>query len=147
MSDFSINVAGIRSRDPVPFCPGSGMGKNTGAGSGMNNPDHISESLEPNFWGFNPKIGFSLNYLMQIRDPGWKNQIREGISSDPGSKLNIPDRKQWFFPFRAGFKCWYDTGTCPVDIGGRRICLKYVNIETGVIGEKAKTLSSLPVGI
>jgi hypothetical protein len=75
---------------------------------------------------------------MQIRDPGWKNQIREGKNSDPGSRLNIPDRKHWFFPFRAGFMVWYENGTCPVDIGCRRIWLKYVNIETGVIGEKAK---------
>ncbi len=26
--------------------PGSGVGKKSGSGSGMNNPDHISESLE-----------------------------------------------------------------------------------------------------
>ncbi len=31
--------------------PGSGMGKKSGSGSGMNNPDHISESLESIFWG------------------------------------------------------------------------------------------------
>ncbi len=36
----------LRIRDPVPF---SGMGKKSGSGSGMNNPDHISESLENNF--------------------------------------------------------------------------------------------------
>jgi hypothetical protein len=29
-----------------PLDPGSGMGKNSGSGSGMNNPDHIFESLE-----------------------------------------------------------------------------------------------------
>jgi hypothetical protein len=41
-------------RDPVPFLtPGSGvMGQKTGSGSGMNNPDHISESLETNFLGY-----------------------------------------------------------------------------------------------
>jgi hypothetical protein len=27
------------------------MGKKSGSGSGMNNPDHISESLETIFWG------------------------------------------------------------------------------------------------
>ncbi len=38
--------------DPDPGSPGailtpdSGMGKKSGSGSGMNNPDHISESLE-----------------------------------------------------------------------------------------------------
>jgi hypothetical protein len=35
--------------------PGSGMGKKSGSGPGsgseMNNPDHISESLESIFWG------------------------------------------------------------------------------------------------
>ena len=30
--------------------PGSGMGKKSGAGFGMNNPGHISESLEAIFW-------------------------------------------------------------------------------------------------
>jgi hypothetical protein len=42
----------IRIRDPVPFRPldpESGMGKKSGSGSGMNNPDHISESLETIF--------------------------------------------------------------------------------------------------
>jgi hypothetical protein len=37
--------------DPDPgsgafLTPGSGMGKKSGSGSGINNPDHISESLE-----------------------------------------------------------------------------------------------------
>ncbi len=43
-----------RIRDPVPFWPldpGSGMGKKTGSGSGMNNPNHISQSIETNFLG------------------------------------------------------------------------------------------------
>jgi hypothetical protein len=31
------------------WTPGSGMRKKTGPGSGMNNPNHISESLETNF--------------------------------------------------------------------------------------------------
>ena len=47
---FSYHVSAvIRIRDPVPFWPldpESGMGKKSGSGSGMNNPDHISESLE-----------------------------------------------------------------------------------------------------
>ncbi len=30
--------------------PGSGMGNKSGSGSGMNNPDHIFESLETIFW-------------------------------------------------------------------------------------------------
>jgi hypothetical protein len=50
------------------------MGKKLGSGSGMNNPDHISESLKTIFW---VKI---LNSLMWIRDPGWK-------ISDRGSEM------------------------------------------------------------
>jgi hypothetical protein len=41
----------IRIRDPLPFWPldpGSGMCKESG--SGMNNPDLISRSLETIFW-------------------------------------------------------------------------------------------------
>jgi hypothetical protein len=45
----------MRIRDLVPFLPldpGSAMGKNQDPdpGSGMNIPDHISESLELIFW-------------------------------------------------------------------------------------------------
>jgi hypothetical protein len=60
----------------LTLTPGSGMmGKKTGSGSGMNNPDHISKGLETNFlW-----VKIHINYLMRIRDPGWKN-------SDPGWK-------------------------------------------------------------
>ncbi len=44
-------VLRIRIRDPVLFWPpGSGIGKKSGSGSGMNNPDHNSESLETIFW-------------------------------------------------------------------------------------------------
>jgi hypothetical protein len=44
-------VLRIRIRDPVPvLTPGSGMGKKSGSGSGMNIPDHISESLETIVW-------------------------------------------------------------------------------------------------
>ncbi len=32
------------------FDAGSGMGKKSGSGSGINNPDQISESLETMFW-------------------------------------------------------------------------------------------------
>jgi hypothetical protein len=64
----AVLLSGIRCLDR-----GSGMGKKSG--SGMNNPDHISESLETFFWGV--KI-----LLMRIRDPGWKKF---------GSWINIPD--------------------------------------------------------
>ncbi len=39
----------LRIRNPVPFLsldPGSGMGEKSVSGSGMNNPDHISESFK-----------------------------------------------------------------------------------------------------
>jgi hypothetical protein len=65
-------------RDPVPFWPlhpGSGMGKKSGSGSGMNNPDHNSKSLEKNFG-----LKYS-NSLMRIRD---------GKNSDPGWKKSDP---------------------------------------------------------
>jgi hypothetical protein len=40
------------------------MGKKSGSGSGMNNPDHISESLE---------TIFGLKYLNSLMgSPGWK---------------------------------------------------------------------------
>jgi hypothetical protein len=51
-------------------------GKKSGSGSGMNNPDHISECLETGYFGlkyFNP--------LRQIRDPEWQelgSGIRDG---------------------------------------------------------------------
>jgi hypothetical protein len=60
------------------------MGKKSGSGSGMNEPDHISESLETIF---GVKI---LEFLMRIRNPGWK-KFRAGI--------NIPDLQHCFLPW------------------------------------------------
>ncbi len=51
----------------------------------MNNPDHISESLETIFWGLK-----YLNSLMWICDPGFKKfgpGIRDGKNSDPVSGM------------------------------------------------------------
>jgi hypothetical protein len=59
--------------DPDPgsnafLTPGSGMGKKSGSGSGMNNPDHISESLK-HFFGvkilkfFDADAGSGINIL------------------------------------------------------------------------------------
>ncbi len=63
------SVLRIRIRDPMPFRPliqDPGWVKKSGSGSGMNNPDHISDSLETIF-------GLKcLNSLMRIRDPRWK---------------------------------------------------------------------------
>jgi hypothetical protein len=66
--------------------PGSEMGKKSGSGSGMNNPNHISESIETIF---GLKILY-LNSWMRIRDPGWKKF---------GSGLNISDPQH----------CWSST--------------------------------------
>jgi hypothetical protein len=52
------------------------MDEKSGAGSGMNNPDHISESLE---------TIFGLKYLNSFM------LIRDGKNSEPGSEINIPD--------------------------------------------------------
>jgi hypothetical protein len=72
-----------------PLDPGSEMGKpdpDLGSGSGVNNPDHISESLETIF-------GVKILKFFDA-DPGWKtfgSGIRNGKISDPGSGINIPD--------------------------------------------------------
>jgi hypothetical protein len=54
----------VKSKDPDP---GSGS-----SGSGMNNPDHVSESLETIFW---------LKYLNSFM------RIRDGKNSDPGTGM------------------------------------------------------------
>jgi hypothetical protein len=41
------------------------MGKKSGSGSGMNNPDHISESLETIFKFFDADPGWSLQLVSQ----------------------------------------------------------------------------------
>jgi hypothetical protein len=57
----------------------------TKSGSGMINPDPISESLETIFWVnilfFDPNPGAGIFLTL---DPGLKN-------SDPGSGINTPD--------------------------------------------------------
>jgi hypothetical protein len=49
------------------------MGKKSGSGSGMNKPDHISQSSKKQSFGLK-----YLNSLMWIRDPGWK-KFESGI--------------------------------------------------------------------
>jgi hypothetical protein len=61
--------------------PGSGIGKKSGSGSGMNNPDHISESIKCNFW-------VKILKFFDV-DPGsgmgkFGSEIRDGKKSDPG---------------------------------------------------------------
>jgi hypothetical protein len=85
MAEQSISIPskcygkGSGIRDPVPFLPldpGSGMGKNQDPdpGSGMNNPDHISESMETIFWVkilkfFDADPGSGVEKI-RIQDPG-----------------------------------------------------------------------------
>jgi hypothetical protein len=57
------------------------MGKKSGSGSGMNKPDHISESFETIFW---VKI---LKFFVAARDPGWK-KFGSGIE-----KIRIQDAR------------------------------------------------------
>jgi hypothetical protein len=65
------------------------MGKKSETGSGMNNQDHISESLLTifgvkilKFFDANPGSGME---KIRIRDPGWK-KFRSGIrNKHPGS--------------------------------------------------------------
>jgi hypothetical protein len=95
----------ISVADPDPgfgalLTPGSGMGKKSGSGSGIRNPDHISKSLETIFWVkilkfFDADLGWKKNTepgsgmeKSRIRDQGWKkvgSGIRDGKKSDPGS--------------------------------------------------------------
>ncbi len=73
----------------MPFLlldPGSGMSKKSGPGSGMNNPDHISENLKIIFCVKKPKFFDA--------DPGWKKfgsgmeNLGSGIlGKHPGSAI------------------------------------------------------------
>jgi hypothetical protein len=50
------------------------MGKNSGSGSGMKNPDHIFQSLKTNFWVKILKILWCGSGIQDGKnsDPGWK---------------------------------------------------------------------------
>jgi hypothetical protein len=90
-----------RVADPDPgsgirclLTPGSGIqdGKKSGSRSGMNNPDHISESFETIFWG----------NILKFFDA---DEIRDGKNLVPGSGMEnnwirdpgrtFPDRQHW----------------------------------------------------
>jgi hypothetical protein len=63
----------------APWIRDTGWVKNQDPGSGLNNPDHISNSLETVFWVKTLKWKKWKNL-----DPGWK-------ISYPGFGINIPD--------------------------------------------------------
>ncbi len=78
--------------DPSPvsgafLTPGSGLRKKSISGSGVNNPDHISESLEIIFFG-----GVKILKFFEA-DPGWK-KIGSGWKKF-GSGMYIPDPQHW----------------------------------------------------
>ncbi len=107
--------------------PGSGMGKKSGSGSWMNNPDHISESLETISWVKIPVLKFfdadpawekfgSLMENLRILDPGWKKiWIRD---KHPGSAtlpptldcclyISVPEAGYYLgLPFFSGWYRW-----------------------------------------
>jgi hypothetical protein len=79
------------------------MGKQSGSGSGMNNPDHMCESLETIFGLKN------FNSLMRIRDgknsdPG--SEMENIWIRDPGSGLNISDPQHCFL-YMVRLKVWF----------------------------------------
>jgi hypothetical protein len=59
-----------------PWIRDPGWVKNPDPGSGMNNPDHISESLETILWVKILKLFYAYSgsgmEKIQIRDPGWE---------------------------------------------------------------------------
>ncbi len=86
-----------------PLDPGSGMGKNSGSGSGMLNPDHNSESLETiflvkilKFFYADPGSGIFLTL-----NPGWENfgSVIRDKHPAPGSATLLPGLRSYFsFP-------------------------------------------------
>jgi hypothetical protein len=76
------------------FDPGIRDGIMSASESGIRDEQPRSHFLEFRnhfllFWGLK-----YLNFLMMIRDPGWRQYasgIRDGKKSDPGSGINIPD--------------------------------------------------------
>jgi hypothetical protein len=63
ITSLEISVADPDPESGAFLTPGSGMSKKSGFGSGMNNPDHISEGFKNKFFGLE-----YLNSLMRIRD-------------------------------------------------------------------------------
>ncbi len=82
-------------RDPDPgsgafLTPGSGMGKKSRSGSGMNIPDQISESLETIFWLKILKFFDADPGIFITSDPGRKefeSRMRDGSATLQGGHL------------------------------------------------------------
>ncbi len=80
---FLTPGSGIRCLfDPLIRDPGWVKNLDPGSGTGMNNPDHISESLNTFFWVkilkfFVVDLGSGMGKI-RIRDPGWE-KVGSGI--------------------------------------------------------------------
>jgi hypothetical protein len=68
------------------------MGKKSGSGSGMNNKDHISESLETIFL----RVKILKFFDADLGSKKFRSGIRDGKNSDPGSRITIPDPQHCF---------------------------------------------------
>jgi hypothetical protein len=77
------------------------MGKNSGSGSGMNHPDHISKCIETIFFGLkylnslmrdgkNSDPGSGMERIL-IRDAGWK-KLGSGIRDKHPGSATLPPR-------------------------------------------------------
>ncbi len=81
-----IEHGSVAGPDPVPFWPLDRGRKNAGTGSGMNIPDHFSESLDTVFW---VKI---ILILWCWSGSGIRNLSDSGSGMEKfGSGINIPD--------------------------------------------------------
>jgi hypothetical protein len=89
LQDFNIKVPGSVA-DPGSdafLTLGSGMGKKSGSGVGMNNPDHNSESLETILW-------VKILKFFDADPRGWKkfgSGMEKFRDKHPGSATLIPD--------------------------------------------------------
>jgi hypothetical protein len=93
------SVADPDSGSGAFLTPGSGMGKKSGSGSGMNNPDHISESLITIFRVkilkfFDVEPGFGMK----------KIRIWDGKNSDLGSRIRNTGDKNTKVPIALGIR-------------------------------------------
>jgi hypothetical protein len=81
------------------------MGKKSGSGSGMNNTDHISESVETVFW---------VKILKFFDEDPWRKEF--------GSGINILDPQHWL-------------KMCQPKKGGKKLgCLTHLRGRTGRSG-------------
>jgi hypothetical protein len=111
-----------------------------GKKSGMNNPDHISKSLETIFWVKILKIFDS--------DPASgsemeKIRIRDGRNSDPGSGINIPDPQHCFEECITKYVSSFSNCTSvQTSVSGVNTTVKDMKEVIGTLEEKLELLSA-----